>query len=132
MIRARGSCRYTGPRRSACRILFGMNTTEILSAIDEEISRLTRVRSLLGELDPGVAAAKRPTPDVPRRRGRPKGSKNVAMSFNPSEFSSPKQRIMTPEGKARIAAAQRERWARQHAEVAKPKSQKSSAAVTLA
>ena len=105
-----------------------MNTAEILSAIDEEISRLTQVRSLLGGLDTAAVVPERLTPSTARRRGRPKGSKNKATSFDPSEFSLPKRRTMSPEGKARIAAAQRARWARQHAEAVVPRAQKKFAA----
>ena len=118
--------------RCASRILFGMNTTEILSAINEEISRLTEVRSLLGELDTAVAVPKRLRSDTARRRGRPKGSKNKGSSFNPGESSPPNRRTTSPEWKARIAAAQRARWARQHAEGVTPKAEKRSTAVANA
>ncbi len=90
-----------------------MNTTEILSAIDEEISRLTQARSLLGGVDATVAT-QRSAPSTAGKRGRPKGSKNRTTSFTPSEFKLPNRRTMSPEGKARIAAAQRARWARQN------------------
>ena len=105
-----------------------MNTTEILFAIDEEMSRLTQVRSLLGGLDTAAFVPERLTPGTTPKRGRPKGSKNKATSFDPTEFSLPKRRTMSPEGKARIAAAQRARWARQHAEAVAPRSQKKSTA----
>lgn len=88
-----------------------MNTTGILSAIDGEISRLTQARSLLSGLDSANPIA----PSTAPRRGRPKGSENKATSFKPTEFSAPKRRTLSAAGKARIAAAQRERWARQHA-----------------
>ncbi len=126
-----GEDTQTTPRRGVV-FWVEMNTAEILSAIDEKISRLTQIRSLLGGLDTAVALPDRLAPDTAPRRGRPKGSKNKAISFKPSEFSSPKRRTMSPEGKARIAAAQRARWARQHAEVVTPKAQKSSNAVTAA
>ena len=117
------------PVTSLClRILFGMNTTEILSAIDEEMSRLTQVRSLLGGLDTAAFVPERLTPNTTRQRGRPKGSKNKATSFDPTEFSVPKRPTMSPEGKARIAAAQRARWVRQHAEAMAPRAQKKSTA----
>ncbi len=83
-----------------------MNTQEIISSLDVEINRLRQVRELLAG-----------HPEV--RRGRPKGSTNkaqkAAISFNPAEFLRPK-RTMSAEGKERIAAAQRARWARQHAD----------------
>ncbi len=126
-----GEDSQTTPRRGLV-FWVEMNTAEILSAIDEKISRLTQIRSLLGGVDTAAAVPKTPTPDSARRRGRPKGSKNKATSFTPSEFSPPKRRTMSPEGKARIAAAQRARWARQHDEVVTPNAQKSSNAVTAA
>jgi len=101
-----------------------MNTTDLLSAVDAEISRLTQVRTLLeeiGESSPGnsrskVSSDQKPSsPGIsaePKRRGRPKGSKNKAVSFNPEEFA-PKRHNISAAGKARIAAAQRARWIEQ-------------------
>jgi len=72
-----------------------MTTIEIISAIDEEITKLQRVRSLLsGYSDPTPTAIK-------RRPGRPK----KAVSAKPVK------RVLSPEAKARIAAAQKKRWA---------------------
>ncbi len=91
-----------------------MNTQEIIASLDLEISRLRQVRELLAG-----------HPQV--RRGRPKGStnkaRNTAVSFNPAEFVQPK-RTMSPEGKERIAAAQRARWARQHTNAVTPSQKK--------
>jgi hypothetical protein len=61
-----------------------MNTTQIVHAIDAEIDRLSKARALLT----GHTA--------PLKRGLPV----------------PKRRTMSPEGRARIAAAQRARWAK--------------------
>lgn len=65
-----------------------MNVPELLSAIDSEIGRLQQVRAILarGGMSGG---GKRP--------GRPAG----------------KKRTMSAEGRARIAEAQRKRWAKQ-------------------
>jgi hypothetical protein len=52
------------------------------------------------------------TPAEIRRPGRPRGSNDRATSFNP-EASAPRKRTMSAEGKARIAAAQKKRWAAQ-------------------
>ena len=68
-------------------IICGMNTNEIVDAIDKEIARLQQVRSLLAGSQSPVRAAK-----TIRRA---------------------KKRVMSPEGRARIAAAQRARWAKQ-------------------
>ncbi len=104
-----------------------MNTTDILSAIDGEVSRLTQARSLLSGLNTTSSSNERVAPRTPSRRGRPNGSKDKATSFNPSKFGQPKRRTMSPEGKARIAAAQRARWARQHGtDAATPASRGSS------
>jgi hypothetical protein len=67
-----------------------MNTTEILSLIDAEIATLQQVRSLIT----GAGAKRSP--------GRPigTGKKN-------------KKQNLSPEGRARIAAAVKARWAAQ-------------------
>ena len=103
-----------------------MNTTEILSALDSEISHLTKVRDLLsslGESPQGrgklpasferrvISAAAEVSPK--RGRGRPKGSTNKSTSISPTE-GSPKRRTMSAAGRERIAAAQRARWAKQN------------------
>lgn len=77
-----------------------MNTTDILSALDQEIARLRSVRDLLADSELPA-----------KRRGRPKGSTNKeASSSAPGGVR--KKRTMSAEGKARIAAAQRARWAK--------------------
>jgi hypothetical protein len=67
-----------------------METSAILAAIDAEIQRLQHARSLLSR-------------DTVARRGpgRPKGA-----------YTSPKRRQLSPEARAKIAAAQRARWAK--------------------
>jgi len=67
-----------------------METSAILAAIDAEIQRLRHARTLLG----GGTLGK-------RGPGRPKGSSE-----------SPKRRQLSPEARAKIAAAQRARWAK--------------------
>lgn len=96
-----------------------MNTNDLVAAIDVEIARLTQIRDLLGNVNDRseVGAIQRaPSPfgnaSELKRRGRPKGSKNKATSFNPEEFAT-KRRRMSAAGKERIAAAQRARWAKQ-------------------
>jgi hypothetical protein len=72
-----------------------MNTHQILSAIDAEISKLQQARALLSGYTEPLG--------VKRGPGRPK------------KVSAPKpvlsKRTMSPEGKARIAAAQKKRRA---------------------
>ena len=81
-----------------------MNRDEILAALNAEIDHLTAVRDLMNGNSPAEA---------PRRPGRPKGLTSKAVSFNPEEFVTKKPRTMSAEGKARVAEAQRKRWAAQ-------------------
>jgi hypothetical protein len=62
-----------------------MNTSELLSQIDTEISRLKEARALLAGTSNGA------------KRGHPAA----------------KRRAMSAEARERIAAAQRKRWAKQ-------------------
>jgi hypothetical protein len=71
-----------------------MDTAEILAEIDIEIQRLQHARTALN----GTV--------VKRGPGRPKGSANGASS------TAPKRRVMSAAGRARIAAAQKTRWAK--------------------
>jgi hypothetical protein len=74
---------------------FLMNTTSILAQIDEQIAKLQQAKALLTVTE-GKAKA-----------GRPKGSKTVTAASKPQKT----RRRLSPEGKARIAAAQKARWA---------------------
>jgi hypothetical protein len=67
-----------------------MTTNEIIESIQAEIARLEQVRTLLSGRTP-----------TPAKRGRPFGS----------PATSKPRRKMSAEGRARIAAAQRARWA---------------------
>ena len=71
-----------------------MHTTEILIAIDEEILKLQQARELLT----GNA-------EVGKRAGRLPGAITSGAKST--------RRTMSEEGRARIAAAQRKRWAAQ-------------------
>jgi hypothetical protein len=82
-----------------------MSIASILAAIDEQISNLERVRGLLATA-PAVTG---------KRRGRPaKASmaKVIASSTVPSPAGKRKKRKMSAEGRARIVAAQKARWAK--------------------
>lgn len=103
-----------------------MTINEVISALDDEISRLRQARELLVDLEgsgssgakikglssslPAHGASELP---VKRGPGRPKGSTNKAAGIHGAD-STPKRRTMSPEGKERIAAAQRTRWAKQN------------------
>jgi hypothetical protein len=77
--------------------LRAMTIEEIISHIDAEISRLTEARNLVA----GTAVGR------------------VSRSPRKSGFAAPKakgvraKRVISPEGRARIAAAQKLRWAKQ-------------------
>jgi hypothetical protein len=77
-----------------------MKTNVILEAIDQEILKLRQVRALLA-----TNVINKP---IIKERGRPKGSINRHVIRNVSELV---KRTMSAEGKARIAAAQKKRWA---------------------
>ena len=85
-----------------------MNTNDIVLAIDAEISRLQRAKALLTDTS-SLTHAK-------RKRGRPVAASGSgkATSSKLAEFNvmSRKRRGMSDEGRARIAAAQKARWAR--------------------
>jgi hypothetical protein len=74
-----------------------MNVTEILASIDTELARLQHVRALLVAIE---APAK--------HRGRPKGSGTKEIVATPKKA----RRKMSAAGRARIAAAQKARWAK--------------------
>jgi len=70
-------------------------TTDILSLIDAEIAKLQQARALI------AATGK-------RKPGRPK---SIVVSTGQPE----KKRNLSPEGRARIVAAQKARWAKKWA-----------------
>jgi hypothetical protein len=77
-----------------------MPTSEIILALDQEIARLQQVRDLLV----GSAAAKRSA-----KTARPV----AAFPFGANDAGTPgKRRKMSAAGRARIAAAQKARWAK--------------------
>jgi hypothetical protein len=75
-----------------------MDTQAIIAALDQEIARLHEVRALLGSAAKANEAA-----SSKRGPGRPKELASVTV---------PKKRILTPEAKAKIADAQKKRWAK--------------------
>lgn len=76
---------------------------KILDAIDAEIAKLQKVRAMLAA-GPDVVSDIDP---LVTRRGRPKGSVNKPAA--PAKKSA--KRVLSAEGKAKIAAAQKARWA---------------------
>lgn len=80
-----------------------MSIASILEAIDQQISDLQRVRGLLSA-GPLVGG---------KRRGRPPGSTKVkTISAHAGVPAKRKKRKMSAEGRARIVAAQKARWAK--------------------
>lgn len=104
-----------------------MNNTEIVAAIDTEVARLTQVRTILAGAvkagGAGVVDAVVKVVDKPRR-GRPKGSRNKSADTPAAPVAKPVvpavklKSGLSLEARARIAAAQRARWARQSSAVA--------------
>ena len=86
-----------------------MNQNEMIQGLRAEIAKLQRVLDLLLEQTTETEPVRRP--------GRSRGA-NRATSFNREDFA-PKKRKMSAEGKARIAAAQKKRWAAQRADSTK-------------
>ena len=82
-----------------------MQIDEIVTALNQEISRLEQVRDLLANKAPGVQTVK--------RRGRPKGSTNKtsADAVRQEQVKARVKRQISEAGRARIAAAQKKRWA---------------------
>jgi hypothetical protein len=85
-----------------------MNTNDIILAIDAEISRLQQAKALLSDTSSLTRSKRKP--------GRPTtaSGSGKATSFNPADFDAKarKRRGMSAAGRARIAAAQKARWAR--------------------
>ena len=77
-----------------------MQTNEIREAIDQKISQLQQARALLTNQASQLQTGK--------RRGRPKSSDTAKSVLAAAKTA---KRTMSAEGKARIAAAQKARWA---------------------
>ncbi len=75
-----------------------MAIESILAQIDEEIAKLTQIRSLLAT-----------TGEVAKKVRGPKAKKTAA------KVKGKKRRVLSPEARKRIADAQRKRWAAQKA-----------------
>ncbi len=93
-----------------------MNVETIIEQIDAQISKLLQARELLQSSV---------TPDIRRGPGRPKGTNNGAAK---AVAVIPAKRVLSAGAKARIAEAQRLRWAesRKAAKAAKTISTKSA------
>ena len=81
-----------------------MTLKNLLVSIDAEIMRLQKARALLAKTENAI-------PTFAARRGRPKKTAPESTSMGAKS----KKRNLSPEGRARIAAAVKRRWARQKA-----------------
>jgi hypothetical protein len=77
-----------------------MAIAEILASIDRDIARLTQARALLDGLSP---ASPKKKPGGAQKPTAVKAAKPVKA----------KKRVLSPEGRKRIAEAQKQRWAAQ-------------------
>lgn len=84
-----------------------MNRLNILEALDAEITRLQQARTLLADA-PDVL------PEAEALRRGPGRPKSPARAAKETQAPIARKRTMSPEGKARIAAAQKSRWAKLH------------------
>jgi hypothetical protein len=78
-----------------------MDVTKIVAEIDAKIASLQQARAVLVGLNLSDGEI------APRRRGRPKGSKNGIKTLAAPK----KKRNLSPEGRKRIAEAMKRRWA---------------------
>jgi len=79
-----------------------MNTTALIAELDAEIAALTAARH--------AVLAIRTADSLPNRPGRPR------KAASPAQPAPKKRRAMSGEARARIAAAQKARWAKQKRE----------------
>jgi hypothetical protein len=84
-----------------------MATDSIIALIDDEIARLTQVRSLLATTGKATAKA--------TERLTKKAVKAVRGVKAAPAIKAKKRRVLSPEARQRIADAQRKRWAAQKA-----------------
>ncbi len=85
-----------------------MDVRNIIAEIDAKIGSLQQARAMLIGLNDGPV-------EVKPRRGRPKGSTNAARAAAAAATTAPsrvrrKKRILSPEGRKRIADAMKRRW----------------------
>ena len=78
----------------------------IIDAIDRELAHLYEIRSLLTQTRNAKVSSILASLPAAQRGGRHAGVKN-----SPKQPMTRVKRILSPEGKARIAAAQKKRWA---------------------
>ena len=98
-----------------------MDVRSIIADIDAEIAKLQGVKATLTGLSGSAPVVAKAT----GRRGRPKGSKNVATvakaakAVKAAKPAKATKRKLSPEGRKRIADAMKRRWAERRKEAAK-------------
>jgi hypothetical protein len=90
-----------------------MATDSIIALIDDEIARLTQVRSLLATT--GKATTKATERITKKAAKAVRGVKAVRSVKAAPATKAKKRRVLSPEARQRIADAQRKRWAAQKA-----------------
>jgi hypothetical protein len=83
---------------------------------DDFSSIITELEQQLGAIDRALAALREISGPAPRRPGRPRkdGSADVPAATE----AAPKKRVLSPEGRRRIIAATKRRWAEKRAQEA--------------
>jgi len=84
---------------------FIMDVSKIVAEIDAKIASLQQARAVLVGLNLTDGAT------APKRRGRPKGSKNSTTVVKTAKKKKKKKRNLSPEGRKAIADAMKRRWA---------------------
>jgi hypothetical protein len=83
-----------------------MNITEIVAQLDFEISRLEQAKAILAGVSPAV---------IKRKPGRAASATTTAIAVAPAARRAPirvKRRPLSDDARAKIAAAQKKRWAK--------------------
>ena len=87
-------------------IILSMNTNELIEALDAEIARLEQARAILEGDRQGNGRTST------KRGPKPKKAMSFDHGANVTKTKAVKRRTMSPEGRARIAVAQKARWAK--------------------
>lgn len=90
-----------------------MANESILSLIEAEIAKLTRVRALLANTGKAAAKANKLVERTSKKSAA--SATNKAKAKTAKVGKAKKERVLSPEARKRIADAQRRRWAAQKA-----------------
>jgi len=88
-----------------------MDVSKIIAEIDAKIVSLQHARSVLVSLNLTEGVSAPVVAPAPKRRGRPKGSKNATTATNAIKPAKKKRkRNLSPEGRKAISDALKRRW----------------------